>query len=163
MPSDESTLTIEHAPSPRDVAFVEDQLNAYNIATTGYDDYAPLAIFARDAGGQIIAGLCGFTWGHTLLVEQLWVHESLRGQGLGSRLLGAAEREAVVRGCAQAVLDTHSFQAPELYPKLGYSLCGVAHDWPLGHQQLYFEKTLTPEKEAHSAQGASDARSHPIR
>lgn len=152
MSSDERPFTVEHAPSERDIAFVEDRLNAYNIATTGYDDYAPLAIFARDDGGQIIAGLCGFTWGHTLRVEQLWVHESLRSQGLGSRLLGAAECEAVVRGCTQAVLDTHSFQAPELYRTLGYSLCGVAHDWPRGHQQLYFEKTLAPEQEAHCAQ-----------
>jgi len=134
-------LAIEDAPNEADVRFVEERIDAYNVAVTGYDDYRPLAIFVRDSEGAIIAGLTGFTWGCALKVEFFWVHEDLRGQGYGSRLMDAAEREAVARGCRQAVLDTHSFQAP-FYPRLGYVRCGLAEDWPLGYQQIFFEKRL---------------------
>ncbi len=56
--------------------------------------------------------------------------------------MDAAEREAVARGCRQAVVDTHSFQAPDFYSRLGYVRCGLAEDWPLGYQQIYFQKRL---------------------
>ncbi|HEY1389979.1 MAG TPA: GNAT family N-acetyltransferase [Ktedonobacterales bacterium] len=136
------SLTTEDAPNEADVRFVEERIIAYNVAATGYDDYRPLAIFVRDDEGAIIAGLSGFTWGGTLKVELLWVHDDLRGQGCGSRLVEAAEREAVARGCRQAVLDTHSFQAPDFYPRLGYVRCGLAEDWPVGHQEIYLHKRL---------------------
>lgn len=135
-------LTIEEVPDEADVRFVEESIITYNVAATGFDDYRPLAIFVRDDQGAIIAGLAGFTWGHTLKIELLWVHETLRGQGYGSRLVEAAEREAVARGCQHAVLDTHSFQAPDFYPRVDYVRCGLAEDWPLGHQQIYFRKRL---------------------
>jgi GNAT superfamily N-acetyltransferase len=136
------TLIVEDAPNPTDVAYVEDQLNAYSVRVTGYTDYLPLAIFLRGSDGQIVAGLTGFTWGHALKIGYVWVHEDHRRQGYGTRLIQAAEREAVVRGCRQAVLDTHSFQAPNFYPKLGYVRCGLAEDWPVGYRQYYFTKRL---------------------
>lgn len=135
-------LTIENDPSEADVRFVEEQLFAHNIAATSYDDYRPLAVFVRDDTGAIMAGLTGFTWGGTLKIEIVWVHDDLRGQGYGSRLVQAAEREAAARGCRQAVLDTHSFQAPDFYSRLGYLRCGMAEDWPVGYQQTYFHKRL---------------------
>lgn len=135
-------LTVEDAPNEADIRFVEERIIAYNVAATGYDDYRPLALFVRNDQGAIIAGLAGFTWGRTLKIELLWVHETLRGQGYASRLVETAEREAVARGCQHAVLDTHSFQAPDFYPRLGYARCGLAEDWPLGHQQIYFQKRL---------------------
>lgn len=135
-------LTIEDAPSEADERFVEERLLAYNIAATGYDDYRPLAVFVRDASGAIIAGLTGFTWGGALKIEFVWVSEDQRNQGYGARLVRAAEREAMARGCRQAVLDTHSFQAPDFYPRLGYVRCGLAEDWPVGYQQAYFHKRL---------------------
>jgi hypothetical protein len=79
----EHNLSVEDTPSEADIAFVQNQLHAYNIATTGYDDYRPLAIFMRDDASTIIAGLTGFTWGGALKVEYLWVREDLRGHGYG--------------------------------------------------------------------------------
>jgi ribosomal protein S18 acetylase RimI-like enzyme len=135
-------LTIDDAPSEADVRFIEEQLVSYNIATTGYNDYHPLAILARDDSGMIRAGLTGFTWGGALKIEYLWVHEELRGQGYGSRMMLAAEQEAVRRDCHLAVVDTHSFQAPHFYPKLGYVQCGLVEDWPVGHTDTTFRKVL---------------------
>jgi hypothetical protein len=55
----------------------------------------------------------------------------------------AAEDEAVRRGCHLAVVDTHSFQAPHFYPRLGYGACGLVEDWPARHTDTLFRKALT--------------------
>src|SRR5262249_52512990 len=136
-------VLIDDAPSEADVRFIEEQLVSYNIAATGYNDYRPLAVLARGDGGTIRAGLTGFTWGGVLKIEYLWVHEELRGQGYGSRMMLAAEQEAIRRDCHLAVVDTHSFQAPHFYPKLGYVRCGLVEDWPAGHTDTTFRKVLT--------------------
>jgi GNAT superfamily N-acetyltransferase len=136
-------VIVDDAPSEADVRFIEEQLINYNIAATGYNDFRPLAVLARDIDGTIRAGLTGYTWGEALKIEYLWVHEDLRGQGYGSRMLLAAEQEAVRRGCHLAVVDTHSFQAPLFYPKLGYVQCGLVEDSPAGHTDTIFRKVLS--------------------
>lgn len=136
-------LMLDNAPAEADVRFIEEQLVAYNIGATGYNDYRPLAVFARDESGTIRAGLTGFTWGSALKIEYLWVHEELRGQGYGSRLMLAAEQEAIRRDCHLVVVDTHSFQGPLFYPKLGYVQCGLVEGWPVGHTDTTFRKVLS--------------------
>ncbi len=66
----------------------------------------------------------------------------LRRQGLGTQLLCAAEAEALRRGCTTVVLDTHSFQAPDLYRALGYIEIGTTGDTPRGYSQTLFQKQL---------------------
>jgi GNAT superfamily N-acetyltransferase len=135
-------MILDDAPSEADVRFIEEQLINYNIAATGYNDFRPLAVLVRDDSGTIRAGLTGYTWGGTLKIEYLWVHEELRGHGYGSRMMLAAEQEAVRRGCHLAVVDTHSFQAPHFYPRLGYVQCGLVEDSPVGHTDIIFRKVL---------------------
>ena len=135
-------LQMTENPTESDWNFVKEQIDTFNIRTTGNDDYRPIAIFVRDEAGTIIAGLTAFTWGGTLRIECVWVHEKRRKEDYGKRLMAAAEQEAIARGCKQAILDTHSFQAPDFYPKLGYTLCGVIEDYPVGYQQLVFQKRL---------------------
>jgi ribosomal protein S18 acetylase RimI-like enzyme len=135
-------LIIEQHPDPRDLDFLEDQINAYNIAVTGIVDWHPLAIFVRDGEEQIVAGINGGMWGGYLEIKNLWVSEHLRGQGLGRQLLLAAEQEAQARGCTQALLDTHDFQAPEFYKKLGYSAFGVFEGIGGRYNRYYLSKRL---------------------
>jgi ribosomal protein S18 acetylase RimI-like enzyme len=71
------------------------------------------------------------------------VHADWRGRGIGKELLGKAEAEAIRRGCAQIVLDTHSFQAPGFYTKHGYQIIGAHQDYPKGHQFYYLGKKLS--------------------
>ncbi|SRR5581483_2694658 len=136
------TIQVTDQPAEADWQALEGNINRFNIQLTSYDDFRQLAIFIRDTNAEIIAGLTAFTWGGTLRILVLWVHESWRKQGYGTQLLAAAEQEAVARGCKQAVVDTHSFQAPKFYPERGYTICGVIEDYPLGHQQIIFQKHL---------------------
>jgi ribosomal protein S18 acetylase RimI-like enzyme len=139
-------LLIEEHPNPRDLDFVSDQIDTFNIAVTGIDDWCTLAIFVRDDAGNIVAGITGGTWAGYLDIKNLWVCERLRGQGLGRRLLLAAEREASARGCAQVLLDTHDFQAPEFYKKLGYSVFGVFEDIAGRYNRYYLRKKLVSDE-----------------
>src|SRR5215218_378171 len=118
-------LIAEEHPDQRDLDFLGAQLDTFNMAVTGIDDWRALAIFVRDDAGQIVAGINGDMWAGYLEIKNLWVHEDQRGQGLGRRLLLAAEQQARAHGCTQVLLDTHDFQAPEFYIKLGYTVLGT--------------------------------------
>ena len=89
-----------------------------------------------------MAGLHGSTWGKAGFVQTLWVREDLRGRGLESKLLVAAEREATRRGCSEMHLTTHSYQAPDFYRHLGYEVIGELPGWPLDTTRIFLRKRL---------------------
>jgi GNAT superfamily N-acetyltransferase len=140
----EFEIVISPEADDRDVAELRDAVHEYNFETTGYRDSASLSCFLRDGDGRLVAGIDGFTWGGYARVDYLWVEESYRNQGLGQRLVHAAEEEARRRGCVTIVLDTHDFQAPWLYTRLGYKLAGTTHETPRGYRQYLYEKRLAP-------------------
>ena len=76
-------------------------------------------------------------------VDVVWVDESLRGEGYGEQILLMVERISLERGCVGIHLDTHGFQAPDFYRKLGYEVFGELPDYPRGEQHYYFKKSLT--------------------
>ncbi|HEX2501578.1 MAG TPA: GNAT family N-acetyltransferase [Methylomirabilota bacterium] len=136
-------LRIEDEPRREDLAALDERLYRYSAAATGCDNGRWLAIFVRDAAGEITAGLHGWTWGRTGYVRTLWVREDLRRQGLGARLLGAAEREAVRRGCREMQLETHSYQAPGFYRRQGYLQVDELPGWPgEEHTRVFLRKAL---------------------
>jgi len=137
-----TNVLVSDDPKLDDLHFLEDQINEYNFATTGIRDARLLVMFLRDSAGRIYAGLSGHTWGGVCEVRFLWVDEPSRHTGIGSRLLGAAEQEAVARGCRKIVLSTHSFQAPDFYRKHGYGIAGGFSDYPRGHKSIFLEKCL---------------------
>jgi len=134
-------VVIADAAADSDVAQLRAALLAFNFAATGYRDGRSLSCFVRD-DGELIAGIDGFTWGGYARIEYLWVTEVLRRRGLGSQLLSAAEAEARRRGCTTVVLDTHSFQAPDLYRARRYVEIGTTVDTPRGYSQTLFQKQL---------------------
>ena len=110
---------VNESPDDADVHFLDDRINQYNFETTGITDGRIFSFFVRDELGDIIAGLYGWTWGGTCAVRYLWVRADHRKRGYGTALMEAVEREALVRGCTQIVLSTHSLQAPRLDERLG--------------------------------------------
>ena len=118
---------------------LEELIYAFNVAVTEIDDGRSLRLAYRD-GTELVAGLCGWTWGASAYIDLLWVREDRRGEGLGTTLIAAAEAEAVLRGCKQILLSTHTFQAPDMYRHRGYQEYGRIDDHPAGHAQLHLVK-----------------------
>jgi GNAT superfamily N-acetyltransferase len=125
------------------VQYLEDRIYEFNSSATDIDDGALLAFFVR-ARDRIVAGICGNTWGGTCELRQFWVEERQRNQGLGTKLLQAAEQEARRRGCTQIVLMTFSFQAPAFYERHGFEVVATIDDHPRGHRNLLMRKRLEP-------------------
>jgi len=122
---------------------LNDEINAFNVAATGHADGGLLCIAVRENGGDLRAGLYGWTWGGCGYIDLLWVRNDHRGSGLGTRLLAAAEQEIRRRGCDQVVLSTHSFQAPGFYARFGYQECGRTPAYPRGHDQIHLVKRFS--------------------
>jgi GNAT superfamily N-acetyltransferase len=140
-------------PTPDEVQYLEDRIYQFNSAVTGITDGQWLAIFVRDENGRIVAGVCGNTWGGSCELRQLWVAEAQRHGGLGTRLLLAAEREALRRGCRQIVLMTFSFQAPAFYARHGFEVVAAIEDHPRGHRNLLMRKQLTSARPSRRTAG----------
>ena len=136
-----SSISIEISETPgaaeRDLVF--QQLVEFNESKAGPAEGRELAIFAR-RNGEIIGAAMGVTHFRWLFVRFLWVADTERGSGLGSRLLSAAEHEACTRGCEHAHLDTFSFQALPFYEKHGYTIFGQLEDYPVGHKRFFLQK-----------------------
>jgi GNAT superfamily N-acetyltransferase len=99
-----------------------------------------LVIPIRADDGSVAGGFWGCTVFQWLHVQMLFVPEKLRGLGVGSALMAAAEAAARDRGCCGAHVDTFSFQAAPFYRKLGFTLFGVLEDFPPGYSRLFFRK-----------------------
>jgi GNAT superfamily N-acetyltransferase len=132
--------------SPEDRAHVHGQIKAFNDRVSRHHRAIrpvgprPLDILARDDEGEIMGGLIASTYWGWLEIDDLWVTEGLRGQGLGRRLLRMAEKEARARGCSRAKLRTFSFQAHGFYEKEGYRVIGELADYPPGETLYWMRK-----------------------
>lgn len=122
-----------------------DGLRTWNEARLGRSARpVPLSVFVRDDTGNVVGGLIGqmlFAW---LYVDKLWLPEALRGTGMGSTVLGEAERHAIARGCRWAHLQTLEHQALPFYERRGYAVFGVLEGYPPGSRRYYLRKTLMP-------------------
>jgi ribosomal protein S18 acetylase RimI-like enzyme len=118
------------------------ELTAFNNAATGAYDEADLSARATDAAGTLAGGLVGWSWGGCGGVNLLWVAPEHRGRGVGSRLLAAAEAEAVRRGCTRMVVSSMTFQAPGFYRRHGYRETGRIEGLPAGSEDVHFYKPL---------------------
>lgn len=111
-------ISVERRRDTGVIAQLEAGLDAASIEQRR-DPRPPIVVEAR-ARSQLLGGLAAEIVGDWLHVELLWVAESARGRGIGSRLLREAEAGAVADGCVRAYLSTLASQAPDFYRRHGY-------------------------------------------
>ena len=135
-------MRIETNATMEDAATVLRGLREFNEVRLGPADEQPVRIVVRDANGNVVGGVLGHTKWKWMYIATLWVADSARGQGLGTKLMQAAEDLAKARGCTNVSLDTFEYQARPFYEKLGYKLFGTLEGYPPGYRQFYLTKTL---------------------
>lgn len=136
-------IAVTEIITPEDQEELLTGLRAYNSQFIDIRDWHSLGVYARNEQGVMQGGLIGKRKGDWLCIEFLWVSEALRGKGLGSDLIRAAETRAREWGCLQMLVDTASFQALPFYKKYGFTLKLSLDDFPhVGMQRHYLSKAL---------------------
>jgi GNAT superfamily N-acetyltransferase len=140
--AEQVVLVCEIEPDLNDIRLLEERLYEFNVQASGIADGRSFGLFLRNTDGAIVGGAYGWTWGGTCHLRYLFVPADMRNQGHGTRLMQAVEHEARLQCCGQIVLETHDFQAPEFYRKLGFDVTGSIEDYPRGHRSLTMIKSL---------------------
>lgn len=106
---------------------------------TEYAERQNFAVVIRQEG-KIIGGAVAaiqFDWCY---VETVWVDGTIRGQGLGGKVMQALETYALRQGAHGVYLYTTEYQATPFYSKVGYTILGILPDHPPGYITTYFAK-----------------------
>src|SRR2546427_4960468 len=142
-------LVSEGSPSSEDVDTVTLSLGRFNREVGGIVNIKELALLIRNTARHAVGGLLGYSLGTRLHVETLWLDETIRRMGHGTRLLQRAEEEALARGCRVVDLSTFDFQAPRFYEKRGYVAFGELKEVGGAHNLCFFRKYL--DRHCHEA------------
>lgn len=117
-------------------------LDEFNEQAVGLSDRRSLYVIVRDScSNEVLGGAVGRTSLGLAFLDLFHLPSSLRGSGLGTKILRAFEDEARKRGCSAAVLYTISFQAPGFYEKNGWVSFGEIASRP-GISRVFMTKSL---------------------
>ena len=141
-------ITVESEDSSAIHEAIRRGIRGADPSGVGARDYHPVCLAVRDADAGVVGGLVGATMWGWLMIDGLWVAETLRGRGLGSQLLARSEAVAAARGCRGAWLGTFDFQARPFYERHGYTVFAALPGFPSGHTHFHLRKDLTPSPPA---------------
>lgn len=128
--------------NPEDHAIMVKGMLEYHASKGHPRKVDTFSIAMRDESNTFVGCiLVSFLW-NGMEIQTVWVHESLRNQGWGRKLMQAAEEEGKKRGCTLAYTNTFTWQAPEFYKKLGYREYGKLENFPPGNALYYVCKDL---------------------
>lgn len=134
---------IPEAKIAETTAIIRSRLAAHNRGVSDIKSREEIVLTAVDEDEELAGGITASLWGRRLEIHFLWISETVRGEGLGSRLLHRMEEVAREKGCKKILLDTFSFQAPLFYEKAGYvELCRVDGYSSGKMDRIFFEKEL---------------------
>lgn len=134
-------VVVDYSPSQSDNDVVREGLIKCYEAKFGERD-KQFSIFLKNDSGKVFGGIQAFMDTESVYIDVLWVEESLQKHGYGSKLLGAAEGEAIKNRCRFSLADTWDFQAEEFYLKNGYERIGELKNYWHGHSKIFLRKNL---------------------
>ena len=135
-------VVVDYAPAEADNAVVSEGITAFNENIVGERDKA-FSIFLKNDSGKVFGGIQAFLDTESVYIDVLWVEGNLQKQGYGTKLLDAAEQEAIKNGCVFSAVDTFDFQAEEFYLKNGYKRVGELKNCWFGHSKCFLRKNLS--------------------
>ena len=128
-------MTVTESQSHNDIQFIHDRLYEFNLSKTGGERQEitvpatpeRTAFVIRDENDQICGGTVFYLKdnGTTLYIDFLWMAEKLRGQNFGTKLIAKVKERAIALQCRKIALQTRTYQAPDFYPKQGFTLAGT--------------------------------------
>jgi len=138
-------ISVSETPSAEDKAVLSQGIQAFNADKI--PDLEPatqeLAFHTlTHDGDQLVGGLRALCYWNTLHIELLWIAESARGKGIGTRLLTRAENHAKDQGYALAHVETTNWQARPFYERHGYELLATLEGRPKSQASHFMSKKL---------------------
>jgi len=139
---EQNVIVVSDRTQPEFEEMLGKGLDEFNVQAGGANDRRPLCVIVKDPGSnQILGGAAGRTSLGLAFLDLFHLPVSLRGSGLGTKILRAFEEEARQRGCNSAVLYTISFQAPGFYEKNGWVRFGEIESRP-GISRVFMTRKL---------------------
>lgn len=133
-------ITVENEPSEKDNNFICNKLQEFNDNYTGVKAIH-FSVFAKDHN-EIQGGAICYLDENSIYVDMIWVNETCRQSGIGSKILKLAEEEGRKRGAIFSTLDTFDFQAEGFYQKFGYERIGVIPAYLGEYDRIFLRKKL---------------------
>ncbi len=131
-------MTFHEITELSQIQYIHDRLYEYNLRKTGAEkkeiiltDTPPRYGWYASCGddGDISGGLVYQLYDNgDMYVDFLWVDDSLRGQGAGTKLLDLAKAKALELNRRAITLYTAAFQAPDFYRNYGFVLTRREND-----------------------------------
>ena len=113
-------LSFEENPNSEDIQVLGDGIMEYAKQQRGLNPLDFFAFFIRDETNTIMGGCNGCTLYGSLYLDQLWVSDSIRHQGMGTQLIEAAFQYGKDKGCTFATVNTMDWEALGFYQKAGF-------------------------------------------
>ncbi len=134
---------------PKPGPLEKDEYEAINIGLNGYNEKftgsllrEDVSSVLKDNAGNTLGAIIGeINWGW-LYIKALWIDESLRNEGWGSKLLYDLEKYSLSSGISNVRLETTTFQALGFYKKLGCTVFAELEDMPPGETIFFLKKSI---------------------
>ncbi|PHQ65196.1 MAG: GNAT family N-acetyltransferase, partial [Sulfurimonas sp.] len=104
-------------PQDNDFEALKSGLTKYNESFTGSVFKEKVSSFVKNESGIVVGGILGEINWNRMHIQGLWIDESIRKDGWGSKLIARFEQYALSKGIANIRLETTTFQALDFYLK----------------------------------------------
>ncbi|QVK17079.1 GNAT family N-acetyltransferase [Mycoplasmatota bacterium] len=138
------TITQTNSLQEEDKKTIIDGLVKYNETFTGHYEVSYIKLILKEKE-VIVGGLYGvFIW-DCLFVDDYWVDDAYRNQGLGKYLINQAEKITLEHQIDYITFDAFDEKLKDYFIDRGYQVYGYLNNRPMGHQYYLLDKRLSDD------------------